>query len=195
MPCAVRSQRDGERMTAGNEVTLALDAQARPFSLPGVDGQTHTLKEMAGSSAVVLLFMSNHCPYVAAWEDRIIGIAREYRDRGVRFLAISSNDVSRYPKDGPEEMSRRALDAAYPFPYLFDEDGTVATAFGATRTPQAFVLDGSMRLKYRGAVDSSWDEDEDREEYLRSALDAILSARPVEVPETPPVGCPIKTKA
>jgi peroxiredoxin len=181
-------------MTTDSDTRLALGTQAPTFALPGVDGRIHSSAEFDGAPAVIVLFLSNHCPYVASWEDRIKAIAHEYGERGVRSIAISSNDVEKYPKDGLEEMERRARDAGYTFPYLFDETGEIALAFGATRTPEAFVLDGEMRLQYRGAVDSSWDEDEDRDEYLRNALDAILSGCSVTVAETPAVGCPIKTK-
>jgi peroxiredoxin len=181
-------------MTAPQTTALILGESAPAFALPDPDGRLHALDAMDGG-AVVLLFLSNHCPYVASWEERIIGAAREYGEKGVRFVAISSNDVTRYPKDGPEAMKERAADSGYPFPYLYDEDGAVARAFGATRTPEVFVLDGERRLRYRGAVDSSWDEDDDRDEYLRNALSALLAGGEVEVAETPAVGCPIKTRA
>jgi peroxiredoxin len=171
---------------------LALGEAAPIFALPDPDGVPHSLAATEGE-AVVVLFLSNHCPYVASWEDRIIAIARDYADR-VGFLAISSNDIGKYPKDGPIPMKARAQSSGYPFPYLYDEDGDVAKAFGAGRTPEAFVLDRERRLRYRGAIDSSWDEDEDREEYLRNALDAVLTGGEVTVAETPAVGCPIKTR-
>jgi peroxiredoxin len=171
---------------------VALGEAPRGFALPDPDGVPHSLADVEGE-AVVVLFLSNHCPYVASWEDRISAIARDYADR-VGFLAISSNDVGKYPKDGPTAMKERAESSGYPFPYLFDEDGVVANAFGASRTPEAFVLDGERRVRYRGAVDSSWDEDEDREEYLRNALDAVLNGVEVAVAETPAIGCPIKTR-
>lgn len=181
-------------MTASGTAALAPGDAAPPFSLPATDGRTYTLESMAGASAAIVVFLANHCPYVASWEDRLVAIAREYADRGVRVLAVSSNDVTRFPQDGPEEMARRVVEAGYPFPYLFDEDGAVARAFGATRTPEVFLFDPAQRLAYHGAIDSDWEESAAVEPYLRQALEAVLRGAEPEPADTHPTGCIIKPR-
>jgi peroxiredoxin len=176
------------------QLALALGDSIPDFSLPATDGQTYEPNSFSGSQALAVIFLANHCPYVSAWEDRLLAVAREYEARGARFVAISSSDTDKQPKDSFEEMGRRVMEQNYPFPYLYDEAGAVARAFGATRTPEVFLFDHHGLLRYHGAIDSDWEESEGREEYLREALDAVLGGATVKVPETKPIGCVIKTK-
>ncbi len=164
-----------------------------PFRLPGVDGRTHGTDDYATTPILVVIFSCNHCPYVQAWEDRMIAIQRDYLARGVQFLLINSNDPAQYPEDSFEEMQKRASLKGYPFPYLFDETQEVARSYGAERTPEVFVFDRDRRLRYHGAIDDNY-EDPSRVQahYLRDALDALLSGNPVPVEETRPVGCTVK---
>jgi len=180
-------------MTAGQH-GLDLGALLPAFSLPATDGQMHSSESLASQGLLVILFLANHCPYVAAWEDRIVAIANEFADRGVTFAGISSNDVTRHPQDGQERMRRRAREKNYPFPYLYDEDGAVAAAFGATRTPEVFVFDATRRLRYHGAVDSDYEEGSHLQNYLRDALDRLGTGQSVFQPETPLVGCRIESR-
>jgi peroxiredoxin len=113
----------------------------------------------------------------------------------VAFVAISSNDVSKFPLDGPEKMRERAQERGYPFPYLYDEEQSVARAYGATRTPEVFVFDQERLLVYHGAIDSDWEESSGMQHYLREALNRLLSGQQIYLPETPPVGCTIKWKS
>jgi peroxiredoxin len=167
---------------------LRLGERAPDFELAAPDGRFYSLSSFENSPALCLIFLANHCPYVGAWEDRIVAIAGEYDSRGVAFAAISSNDVSAFPKDGPEEMAKRN----YPFPYLHDAAQTTAHDYGATRTPEVFLFDKDRSLRYHGAVDSNWEDDKDAEPYLRRALDDVLGGHDVSVPETRPLGCTIK---
>jgi peroxiredoxin len=182
-------------MTETRSSTLAPGDSAPDFSLPATDGKTYSLPDFAGASAFSVVFLANHCPYVSSWEERLTAIAREYGDRGVRFAGISSNDASKQPKDSFEAMGRRVQEQHYPFPYLYDEDGAVARSFGATRTPEVFLFDRDSVLRYHGAIDSDWEEGDDRDEYLRDSLDAVLAGQPIETAETRAVGCVIKTKS
>jgi peroxiredoxin len=143
---------------------------------------------------VVVLFTCNHCPYAQAWEDRLIRVARDYDDKGVGFVAISSNAPEQYPADSPEAMRQRADEKNFPFPYLFDGSQVVARAYGAERTPEVFVFDKEGQLRYHGAPDDNYEQAQMTTPYLRNALDAILAGDKVPVAETPPVGCTIKWK-
>jgi peroxiredoxin len=175
-------------------VTLRLGATAPAFTLPGVDGRDHSLDDYADAQALAVIWSCNHCPYVQAWERRMSAIQRDYEPRGVKVVAINSNDVEAYPEDSFEEMTARAKRQGFAFDYLFDEDQSVARAYEPGRTPEVFLFDGDRRLVYHGAIDDSRDEDAVTEHYLRDALDAILGGGKPPVAETAPVGCTIKWK-
>ncbi len=179
--------------------SLAPGDPAPDFSLPGVDGKTWRLADVAESEpghpapAFVVIFSCNHCPYVKAYEDRLIAAQAAYRDRGVRFVAINSNETENYPEDRFEEMVKRAKAIEYNFPYLRDESQAVAKAYGAMKTPHLFVFDRERRLRYSGAPDNQWqDPAKVTRRYLQEALDALLAGRPVQEAQTHPVGCTVK---
>src|SRR5919206_1057717 len=113
-------------------MTVAIGQQAPDFQLPDTVGQSHSPN---GNAATVVVFTCNHCPYALAWHDRIIDAARDYAGRGVRFLAINSNDADRYPRDSFEAMQRRVAQEQWPVPYLHDSNQEVARAYGAKTTP------------------------------------------------------------
>lgn len=175
-------------------MTLSIGGGRIPFRLKNVDGGMVSSEEPAGRSAgTALIFSCNHCPYVQAWEDRIISLANVYQPRGVRFLLVNSNDPGRYPEDSFPEMQKRSAARHYPFPYLHDEDQSVARAYGAARTPEIFLFDGSGVLRYHGRVDDNYENpDGVRSHDFRNALEAVVSGRTPVTPETPPVGCTIK---
>ena len=120
-----------------------------PFALPDTDGVAHAVPQDPAPPATVLVVTCCHCPYVIAWNPRLRAVAEEYGPRGVRFLALSSNDATRYPADAPERMAQFVRDQDWPIPYAYDESQDVARALGAERTPHVFVLDGEQRLVYR----------------------------------------------
>jgi peroxiredoxin len=165
---------------------------APAFDLPGVDGRKHSLEEYADARVLVLLQSCNHCPYVLAWEDRVNTLQREYADRGVRIVAINSNDTTVYPADSFENMVEHAREARYAFDYLYDESQNVARTLGSERTPEAFVFDSDRRLVYHGAVDDNRDEAEVTAHFLRDAIEAALAGEAPQVTDTPPVGCTVK---
>jgi peroxiredoxin len=173
---------------------LQIGDSAIDFDLPSVRNGDVSLQDYGDHDAVVVLFTCNHCPYVQAWEDRLIQVARDYGDKGVGFVAISSNDPEQYPADSPEAMRQRADEKDFPFPYLFDESQAVARAYGAERTPELFVFDKGGQLRYHGAPDDNYEQAQMTTPYLQNALDAILAGDKVPVAETPPVGCTIKWK-
>lgn len=173
-------------------MTLALGTEAPSFDLPGVDGRNHSLDDYADADVLVLIQSCNHCPYVQAWEGRMVDLQRELGDRGVRIVAVNSNDAESYPEDSLDEMRIRAEGQGFNFDYLYDEPQTVARQLGAERTPEVFVFDKKRRLRYHGAIDDSRDESAVTQRYLRDALEAVLSGRDPEVTETPAVGCSVK---
>jgi peroxiredoxin len=172
---------------------IKLGDQAPSFDLPDTDGQSHTLYN--GDAPTVVVFTCNHCPYALAWQDRINDAAREYGERGVRFLAINPNDADRYPGDSYEAMKERVSQEDWSLPYLRDESQEVARAYGAQTTPDVFVLDAEGRLRYRGAPDEDYGDPSKNASWLRAALDALLEGRAPEPAETKPVGCSVKWKA
>ena len=171
----------------------AIGERAPSFELPDVDGKAHALGEPGEERATVVYWTCNHCPYALAWHDRLIDVARDYGERGVRVLAVNSNDAERYPQDGPEAMRERVeAEGGWPHPYLHDESQEVARAFGAERTPDVFVFDRGLALRYRGAPDADHEDPSENAAWLRDALDALLDDREPERAETEPVGCTIK---
>jgi peroxiredoxin len=173
-------------------MSTALSETAPSFSLPGVDGRSHSLDDYGDAPALVLVQSCNHCPYVQAWEGRLIAIQQDYAERGARIVAISSNDVASHPEDSFEQMQVRAQEQGFNFDYLYDESQNIARELGSERTPEVFVFDGDRRLVYHGAIDDSRDETAVTAHYLRDALDAVLAGTVPAVADTPPVGCTVK---
>jgi peroxiredoxin len=172
---------------------MKIGETAADFSLPDTDGEEHAL---AGDGVTVVVFTCNHCPYALAWHDRLVDAARDYAERGVRFLAVNPNDANRYPADSYDAMKERvARDGGWPMPYLHDESQEVARAFDAQTTPDVFVLDTEGSLRYRGAPDADHRDPSQGAAWLREALDALLAGEDPARPETEPVGCSVKWKA
>jgi peroxiredoxin len=175
---------------------LDLGTPAPLFSLPDTEGETVCIDDFWESQALLVMFICNHCPFVRHLRQEIAAVAREYQARGVGVVAIASNDIDRYPQDGPEGMRREKEEAGYPFPYLFDESQQVARAYRAACTPDFFVFDAARRLVYRGQFDDSRPGNgvpvTGRD--IRAALDAALEGRPAPEPQAPSIGCSIKWK-
>jgi peroxiredoxin len=168
---------------------------APPFSLPGVDGRTHRLDEFHKDRLLAVVFWCNHCPYVQAWESRLIDLAREMDPGGVGFVLINSNDARAFPDDSFPRMEERARAKAYPFPYLRDETQEVARAYGALVTPHPMLFGPDRRLLFQGRIDDRHDHpDQVHDRYLRNAIVAALDHRPIDRPELPVLGCSVKWK-
>jgi AhpC/TSA family len=164
---------------------------ASDFSLPDTDGAEH-----GPDGVTVVAFTCNHCPYALAWHDRLLAVAEDYADRGVRTLLINPNDAERYPRDSAEAMRERVQhEGPWPAPYLRDESQDVARAYNAKTTPDVFVLDADRNIVYRGAPDADHSDPGQNARWLREALDAVLEGREPETAETDPVGCSVKWKS
>jgi len=162
--------------------------------LLGTDGKKYSSGDFH-EQVLIIVFSCNHCPYVQAYEERMIALQKDYAARGVRLVAINSNEIRNYPEDSYEHMVERAHTKGFNFTYLRDEDQAVADAFGATHTPQFFIFDRERKLCYSGKMDDNWKEPQRvKETYLRDALQAILAGKEVKTPETLSIGCTIKWK-
>jgi len=169
---------------------------APDFELPGVDGARHKLGEWKDRPYLVVAFWCNHCPYVQAWEGRMIDLARRYGPKGVGFVLINANDARQYPDDRFERMVDRAASTGYPFPYLHDESQSVARAYGALVTPHPMLFGPDRRLMFQGRIDDNHERpDAVRHSFLDDALTAVLSGQPIERPELPVLGCSVKWRS
>jgi peroxiredoxin len=171
---------------------LAIGQRAPDFqNLPGVDGGYYSLSSFADKPVLVLMFSCNGCPTVKAEEERMTAIQEAYAHKGVQLVAINSNNAYLSPADTLPEMVKRAKEKRFNFPYLKDEDGSVADAYGAISTPHIFVLDRRRTLRYKGRIDDSCDPAKATYSDLEHALEDVLAQRTVRVPETKPFGCAI----
>lgn len=176
-------------------MSLKIGDPAPPFTLPGTDGRTHSLDGLSGKPVLVVVFSCNHCPYVQAYEDRLVAIQRDYAGRAVQVVAINSNDDVHYPEDSFEQMVARAKAKGFEFLYLRDASQEVARAYGATHTPQLFVFDRDRTLRYTGKIDDNWQNPVAvTRRYLREVIDALLSGRAPAESQTHAIGCTIKWK-
>jgi thiol-disulfide isomerase/thioredoxin len=177
---------------------LPLGTAAPEFKLPDtVSGKTLALKDITGDKATVIIFSCNHCPYVIHVNPEIVRVANDYLPKGVGFVAISANDVEKYPADAPDKMKVLAQTVGYPFPYLYDETQEVARAYDAACTPDFYVFDKEMRLAYRGRLDDSRPNSGTplTGRDLRAALDAVLAGDQPVAKQYPSAGCNIKWKS
>ena len=181
-------------MPAVESQMLDLGTPAPQFSLPDPDGNYHSLAD--GADAYVVMFISNHCPFVKHVREELARIGEDYGERGVAIYAINSNDVDRYPADSPKQMKQEAATWGYTFPYLHDESQNVAKQYLAACTPDFYVFDAGQKLVYRGQLDDSRpgnDKPVDGRD-LRAALDAALAGTAVNDLQVPSIGCSIKWK-
>ncbi|MCC0036258.1 MAG: thioredoxin family protein [Hoeflea sp.] len=165
-------------------------------TLPGIDGINHGILAQAGEKGLVVAFICNHCPYVKAVIDRIVRDARDLAELGVGFVAISSNDVDAYPEDSFENMKLFAEAHRFPFPYLYDEDQSVARAWGAVCTPDFFGFNAQMELQYRGRLDASRRESGpvDLRRDLYEAMRQVTGTGKGPEEQIASMGCSIKWK-
>ena len=179
-----------------NTEELKIGSNAPTFAdLPGTDGKKYSLSSFTDKKIIVIVFSCNHCPYVQAYEARMIAFQRDYAAKGVQLIAINSNEIVHFPEDNFDEMVKRASLKGYNFPYLRDEDQLVADAYRATHTPEFFVFDEKRKLRYRGKFDDNYQNPSTvKAQYLRDAVEALLTGREVAEPETYSIGCTIKWK-
>ena len=177
---------------------LALGTPAPDFSLPEpATGRTVSLSDLDGAKALLVVFLSNHCPFVKHLADHLAGVAAAYRRRGVAVVGINANDVTTHPDDSPAKMKDEVARRGYDFPYLFDESQEVAKAYRAACTPDFFLFGPDGTLAYRGQYDAS------RPSLgvpvtgadLRAAMDAVLAGQSPSPEQAPSVGCNVKWRA
>lgn len=174
---------------------VELGTPAPDFDLPSVTtGEKVTLASFADAQALLVVFMSNHCPYVRHVESGFASFAADYQDKGLAVVAISANDVVNYPDDAPEHLVEQIKRAGFTFPYLYDESQRVARAYRAACTPDFFLYDSARRLAYRGQFDDSRPRSavEVTGASMRAAVDAVLKGEAVPEPHHPSIGCSIK---
>ena len=177
---------------------LPLGTQAPAFSLlDTVSGETLSLDQIQGKEGTVVMFICNHCPFVKHVFTGIVDLANDYVDKGVSFVAISSNDVENYPDDSPDLMTKVAAEQNFPFAYLYDETQEVARAYDAACTPDFYIFDKSKSLVYRGQLDDSIPENgiPVSGKDMRSALEAMCNGKEILPTQKPSIGCNIKWKS
>jgi peroxiredoxin len=170
--------------------TLEPGAPAPDFGgLLGTDGRRYGMSTFVGVPVLVVIFTSNRCPTVKAYEERLLVLQGDYASRGIQVVAINSNDPHLYPDESYERMVEFARESSYNFPYLLDDGQDVGRAYGARRTFHAFVLDEGRVVRYQGRFDDSRLPERVTSPDLRNALDDVLAGRTVRVPSTRPFGC------
>lgn len=180
---------------AAAQETLAIgaDMPLKTKALPDVSGAKTTIASVKGAKGTLVMFWCNTCPWVERYEERMVALAAEYQDKGIGVIAVNSNDPVAYPGDSMDEMKRQSDDGDYSFSYVSDPGSEVASAFGAKRTPQAFLFNAKDVLVYQGGFDDSpSDESKVKAAYLRDALDAMLEGKAIALTETKAFGCTIK---
>ena len=188
-------------VAAADPKPLEIGAAAPDFNLPGVEGKNHSLKDFAAAKVLVVLFTCNHCPTAQAYEERVMKMHADYKDKGVALVAISPNDplAVRLDElgytdvgDSLEDMKVRAKDRGFQFPYLYDgETQKASRAYGALATPHVFIFDPERKLRYQGRIDDG-EVKPVKSHDARNAIDALLAGKPVPVAKTIVPGCSTK---
>ena len=165
------------------------------FELESVDDKMISLSDYMGDGGLILVFTCNTCPYAQLYENRLIDLHQTFAEQGFPVLAVNPNDPISKPGDGFAQMKERATEKGFPFPYLFDAEQTVFPKFGATRTPEVFLLDANRVLRYTGAIDDNpKDAASVQKAYVRDAIEAIKNGNNPEPAKTKAIGCGIKVK-
>lgn len=171
---------------------------AEDFRLLNVDGNYVSMADFPDAKGFVVIFSCNHCPYVVAYEDRMIELHKEFAPKGFPVIAINANDSVVQPQDSYTNMIKRAKEKNFPFPYLLDADQTVYPMYGATRTPHVYLLrkDGNeLRVAYIGTIDDNYqDASKVEERYLANAITAVAKGKTPDPETTRAIGCSIKKR-
>ncbi|MGA7097952.1 MAG: thioredoxin family protein [Acidimicrobiia bacterium] len=176
---------------------LQLGTKAPDFTLPDtITGNLVSMSDFSGEKGLLVMFICNHCPYVQHVRNELARFGADYQSRDLAIVAISSNDPDAYPDDSPEAMRDEARKFGYTFPYLFDEDQSVAAAYTAMCTPDFFLFDEDRALVYRGRFDESRPNSgiPVTGAELRAAVEALLSGHSIDEDQKPSMGCSIKWK-
>lgn len=185
-------------MSDTNSNMLELGTKAPYFELPNPseNNKVQSLEELKGEKGTMVVFMCNHCPFVLHVIDQLAELYEDYSERGIEFIAISSNNVEKYPQDSPENMVEFRESEGFKFPYLYDESQAVAKAFDAACTPDFYFYDDKLDLIYRGQMDDSrpGNNKETTGEDLIIAFENLLAGESQEDIQKPSIGCGIKWK-
>lgn len=183
---------------ADEPASLALGAAApkTDVKMKNVDGTEVSIADVRGSKGTLVLFTCNHCPFVKQWETRIVDLGNSGASQGIGVIAINANDPKVNAEDGFEAMQQRAKDRGMKFPYVVDASSGVARAFGASRTPEAFLFDKDGKLVYHGTIDDNGkDAAQVKEPYLKEAMAAVAAGKTPPTRETKALGCSIKFRS
>lgn len=184
-------------MSLVESIPFSKGKQAPEFTLPDtISGRNLSLSELKGKKGTVIMFICNHCPFVIHVNRELVKLANDYINRGVSFIAISSNDAKFYPQDGPERMKTHALSLNYPFPYLYDESQDIAHQYDAVCTPDFYVFDSDLKSAYHGQFDDSRPGNgiPTTGTSIRNVLEDLLDGNAYNIIEKPSIGCSIKWK-
>jgi peroxiredoxin len=176
---------------------LPLGTTAPPFILPDVtNGKMYSLDAFHGRDGLLVMFLCRHCPYVKHVEQGIAKLGKDYQDKKLGIIAISSNDPVSYPDDAPDKLKEMAQRLDFRFPFCFDEQQEIAKAYKAACTPDFYLFDAQQKLVYRGQFDDSRPGNNTpvTGRDLRAAIEAVLAKKPVEGNQKPSIGCSIKWK-
>ncbi len=182
-------------MVRTNSTMLPLGTKAPEFSLPdAVSGQTISLNNFTGSKALLVMFICQHCPFVKRVKTQLAKLGEDYGTQGVGIVAISANDVEKYPDDSPEHLKAMAEELNFKFPFCYDATQEVAKSYTSACTPDFFLFDSDRKLVYRGQLDDSILDDSlpVTGKDLRSAMDQVLAGEEVGTEQKPSLGCNIK---
>lgn len=177
-----------------NNPELAIGA-TMPLSdllMENVDGQKISTKSVKGTKGTAVIFWCNTCPWVTRYEARTVALVNAYKSKGFGFIAVNPNDPVAYPEEALSFMKTKAQEKKYPFPYVADENSTLARAYGAARTPHVFLFDTANKLVYVGGIDDNPQKEAEAKPYLKLAMEALLKGTHVSETKTRAFGCTIK---
>src|SRR5262245_40927601 len=181
---------------APKALALGSTAPMKDTKMKSVDGRDVSIADVVGAKGTLVIFSCNHCPWVKAWETRIVDLGNTYSKQGVGVIAINSNDPAAYDEDAYPAMQERAKDRGMTYPSVVDATSDVARAFGATHTPEVFLFGKNGKLVYHGVIDDNAHEpDKVKTRYLADALQAVVQGKDVPLKETKAMGCSIKYRA
>jgi peroxiredoxin len=181
---------------AGGPLAIGGTIPMAETKMKGVDGKELSIADVKKPQGTLVVFTCNHCPFAKMWETRIVDLGNTYAGKGIGVIAINANDPKVAEEDSFDVMQQRAKDRGMQFPYVVDATSNVARAFGATRTPEAFLFDKDGKLVYHGAIDDNGQEpDKVQNAYLKNALDSVVAGKDVAVKETKSIGCGIKFRS
>lgn len=180
-------------VSAQQSLSIGSETPLTDHKVEDVNGRTINLSEIAQQNGLVVIFSCNTCPMVSRWEDRMKALANSARLNNIGLIVLNPNERIRERGESLEDMKRRSTKQTYNFVYALDKDHVIADAFGATKTPEVFVFDGSMKLVYKGSIDDNPNNPSGvTKRYVEDAVQALASGNQVEVSRSVPKGCPIK---